>query len=104
MSMADKKYDRLQVAVAQIGARHHYAIPRMLEKAGCLAAFHTDANAVLGLGKWLTRLPVLGSRGPLKNLAQRNVAGVPRAKPFGRRKIPHIFANHIATFGRVAIY
>ena len=36
--------------VAQIGARHHYAIPRMLEKSGHLSAFHTDANAVKGLG------------------------------------------------------
>ena len=69
-----------QVLVSQIGARHHYAIPRMLEKVGCLAAFHTDANAVKGLGKWLTRVPALGSRGPLKNLGQRTLNGVPYAK------------------------
>lgn len=80
MSIADMHYDQPQVAVAQIGARHHYAIPRILEKAGCLAAFHTDANAVKGLGKWLSSVPVLGSRGRLKNLAQRTVTGVPRAK------------------------
>ena len=55
--------------VAQIGARHHYAIPRMLEKSGHLQSFHTDANAVKGLGKWLTRLPVFGPVAVSKTLA-----------------------------------
>lgn len=72
--------ERPQVMVAQIGARHHYAVPRMLEKSGHLAAFHTDANAVLGLGKWLSKMPVIGSRGAIKNLGQRTLTGVPREK------------------------
>ena len=80
MSSVDKHSTKPQVMVAQIGARHHYAIPRMLEKSGHLQSFHTDANAVKGLGKWLTMVPVLGSRGPIKNLGQRSLAGVPYAK------------------------
>ena len=80
MSSVDKHSTKPQVMVAQIGARHHYAIPRMLEKGGHLQSFHTDANAVKGLGKWLSAVPVLGSRGPIKNLGQRSLAGVPYAK------------------------
>ena len=80
MSSSDSINKPPQVMVAQIGARHHYAIPRMLEKSGHLSAFHTDANAVKGLGKWLTKVPVLGARGSLKNLGQRTLTGVPRAK------------------------
>ena len=66
--------------VAQIGARHHYAIPRMLEKNEHLSAFHTDANAVKGLGKWLTKVPGLRASGSFKNLAQRKMLGVPGSK------------------------
>ena len=53
MSSIDNHSMPPQVMVAQIGARHHYAIPRMLEKSGHLQSFHTDANAVKGLGEWL---------------------------------------------------
>jgi glycosyltransferase involved in cell wall biosynthesis len=80
MSSVDKHSTALQVMVAQIGARHHYAIPRMLEKRGHLVAFYTDANAVKGLGRWLSVVPVLGSCGPIKNLGQRSLSGVPYAK------------------------
>ena len=69
-----------QVMVAQIGARHHYAIPRMLEKGGHLQSFHTDSNAVKGLGKWLAMVPGLRASGSFKNLAQRKMVGVPGSK------------------------
>jgi glycosyltransferase involved in cell wall biosynthesis len=80
MSSSEKHSLAPQVMVAQIGARHHYAIPRMLEESGHLSAFHTDANAVKGLGKWLSKMPVIGSRGAFKNLGQRTLTGVPRSK------------------------
>ena len=80
MSSSDSIAKPPQVMVAQIGARHHYAIPRMLEKSGQLKAFHTDANAVKGLGRLLAALPILKSRGSLKNLAQRRPQGVPLSK------------------------
>ena len=72
--------DAPQVTVAQIGARHHYAVPRMLENAGHLAGFYTDANAVVGLGRLLTSIPVLRSRGVFNKLTQRKLEGVPLSK------------------------
>ena len=80
MSSNDNHSVSPQVMVAQIGARHHYAIPRMLEKSGHLQSFHTDANAVKGLGRLLAALPILNSRGSLKNLSQRRPQGVPLSK------------------------
>ena len=80
MSSSDSINKPPQVMVAQIGARHHYAIPRMLEKNEHLSAFHTDANAVKGLGKWLTKVPGLRASGSFKNLAQRKMVGVPGSK------------------------
>src|SRR5258706_1426150 len=64
-----------------MGARHHYAIPRMLERAGMLEALYTDSCAVRGLGRWLTKLiPRCLHRGPIGGLAQRQVVGVPKGK------------------------
>jgi len=80
MSSVDKHSAKPQVMVAQIGARHHYAIPRMLEKSGHLQSFHTDASAAKGLGRLLAALPILNSRGSLKNLSQRRPQGVPLSK------------------------
>ena len=70
----------MKVTVVQIGARHHYAVPRMLEQAGTLAGFHTDAVGVMGLGRWLPRVPGLRGDAALKKLGQRIPRGVPRAK------------------------
>jgi glycosyltransferase involved in cell wall biosynthesis len=69
-----------QVVVVQIGARHHYAIPRMLEKSGHLAVFHTDANGVMGRGHWLRMVRGLRSRGRIGKLVQRIPEGVPIGK------------------------
>jgi glycosyltransferase involved in cell wall biosynthesis len=68
------------VIVAQIGARHDYAVPRMLEGAGRLQAFYTDANGLTGLGAWLRRLPVVRNRGRIAKLVGRIPRGVPAAK------------------------
>lgn len=35
----------LPYAVLQPGARHHYAVPALLARAGGLAAFYTDIHA-----------------------------------------------------------
>ena len=70
----------MNVIVVQIGARHHYAVPRMLERAGVLAAFHTDAIGVMGLGRWLPRVPGIGGDAALRKLGQRVPHGVPLAR------------------------
>lgn len=41
----------LRVLVCQHGARHRYAIPRMLESAGVLSAFYTDSSGASLMGK-----------------------------------------------------
>lgn len=56
----------MQVIVCQIGARHRYAVPRMLEEEGCLAAFYCDgcaANPIIKHG-WLMQrfFPRVGER------------------------------------------
>jgi glycosyltransferase involved in cell wall biosynthesis len=58
----------------QIGARHNYAVPRILEKAGMLEFFYTDLVGNAGFGKILSRgksLPIVGNR--LQLLASRQV-------------------------------
>ncbi|MGB1937545.1 MAG: glycosyltransferase family 4 protein [Akkermansiaceae bacterium] len=80
MSGEDNKCVPPRVVVAQIGARHHYAVPRMLEKSGHLTAFYTDANAVRGLGRLLTSIPLLRSRGAFNKLSQRKLDGVAPGK------------------------
>ena len=70
-----------RVLVCQHGARHRYAIPRMLEEAGMLAAFYTDSSSASFMGHVST---VLGSSAPIlmRRLAGRKINGVPTDKVF----------------------
>lgn len=71
----------MKLIVAQIGARHHYAVPRMLAKADCLEAFYTDACASHGFGRVCdTVLPRSLKRGLVGSLVQRRIDGVPQRK------------------------
>ncbi|HTD66098.1 MAG TPA: hypothetical protein VK846_06150, partial [Candidatus Limnocylindria bacterium] len=71
----------MKFIVAQIGARHHYAIPRMLEQSGCLESLYTATCANRGFGRVCdTVLPTGLRRGPIKTLLQRRIQGVPRSK------------------------
>lgn len=64
---------KLFIAV-QIGARHSYAVPSILEKAGILETFYTDAVGNAGLeGKVLNLIPKSLVRSPLENLSGRNL-------------------------------
>jgi len=77
----DREICRPQVLACQHGARHRYAIPRILEKAGMLAAFYTDSSAQSTLGKCavLCRPP---APAVIKRLAGRKINGVPKNKVF----------------------
>ena len=67
----------MKIIVAQIGARHHYAIPRMLANKGCLEALYTDASANRGFGRMCDALlPVTMRRGRIKTLLERRIRGV----------------------------
>jgi len=70
-----------QVLVCQHGARHRYAVPRMLEADDMLTALYTDSSALSMLGACAA---FFGKYAPaaLKRLANRKINGVPRQKIF----------------------
>jgi glycosyltransferase involved in cell wall biosynthesis len=67
--------------VAQIGARMHYAVPRILEQAGILGALHTDVVATKGWPALMARA-IPGSRriAGIRRLLGRIPRGVPSKK------------------------
>ena len=79
--MEKLKNRKPRVLVCQHGARRRYAVPRMLEQAGMLAALYTDSSAHSILGKCAA---LFGTRAPqvMKRLAGRKIRGVPRDKIF----------------------
>lgn len=69
------------VVVAQVGARRHYAVPRIYQQAGMLARLYTDICAVKGWPRlanscWPTRVRPAGVR----RLLGRVPYGIPREK------------------------
>lgn len=70
-----------RILVAQIGARRHYAIPSILERAGLLASFHTDLTASASWLRLIHRLlPGRVTPGGLKRLLARRMETVPSSK------------------------
>lgn len=70
-----------QVLVCQHGARHRYAVPRILEESGMLAALYTDSSEFSCLG---TIAKLLGELAPkrIRRLANRRIVSIPRKKIF----------------------
>ena len=68
-----------KVLVCQHGARHRYAIPRMLNEAGLLSAFYTDSSEESHVGKIVK---FIGAFAPYhwRKIARWNILGVPREK------------------------
>lgn len=79
--MIENEEEKPQVLACQHGARRRYAVPRMLERAGMLAAFYTDSSAHSPLGKCAS---LFGRRAPeaMRRLAGREITGVPEDKIF----------------------
>jgi glycosyltransferase involved in cell wall biosynthesis len=67
----------MSVIVAQLGARMHYAVPRILDRAGLLERLYTDICARKGWPRWLGLLP--GALRPAR--LQRLLARVPEGIP-----------------------
>jgi hypothetical protein len=66
------------ILVAQLGARMHYAVPRIFHRAGMLGHFYTDICAARGWPRLLSLVPS-GLRPPvLKRLLGRVPKGLPR--------------------------
>ncbi len=70
----------MKFAVAQLGARMHYAVPEILESAGALERLYTD----LYLGPWTRRalgpLTALPGGGGLRALLGRHCAALPEGR------------------------
>ncbi len=83
----------MKIAVFQMGARMHYAIPRIFHEAGFLHRFYTDICATKGWPRLLKFIPpkLLPSFG--KRLASRVPYGVPRnkIKTFGTFGLQYAF-------------
>lgn len=65
------------VVVSQLGARMHYAVPRIFASAERLAHFYTDICATKGWPRIVTSLPSAMFPAPVKRLAGRRPNGVP---------------------------
>lgn len=73
-----------RVAVAQIGARRHYAVPCALYRSGMLEVLFTDACANISPWSWMkTLMPGIGAPGALHSLLNRIVPEIPESKIVG---------------------
>lgn len=68
------------VVVSQLGARMHYAVPRMLHEAGRLEWLYTDICAVKGWPRAVAAVPDRLLPSSLRRLTGRIPNGVPREK------------------------
>lgn len=68
------------IIVAQLGARMHYAVPRMLHSAGMLDHFYTDICAVKGWPRFIKYVPKCLQSDGLKRLMGRHPKGIPPEK------------------------
>jgi hypothetical protein len=66
-----------KVVVSQLGARMHYAVPRIFASEGRLAHFYTDICATKGWPRLVTSFPTAMFPAPIKRLAGRRPNGVP---------------------------
>ncbi len=81
-----------KVVVSQLGARMHYAVPRIFASVGRLAHFYTDICATKGWPRIVNSFPATLSPPPVKRLAGRLPSGVPTAlttvfSSFGLRSV-----------------
>lgn len=63
-----------------LGARRHYAVPRILHQAGLLACFYTDVVATQGWPRWLRSTPDSLLPQSLQRLKNRVPAGIPMSR------------------------
>ncbi len=80
----------LRFAVAQLGARRHYAVPRALESCGALGTFFTDTCAN---GRWFAAM-----RKYLPTCARPRLL-----RKFLDRVVPDLESNKIQCFHRLAV-
>jgi len=70
----------MSIVVAQLGARMHYAVPRILDRAGLLEHFYTDICANKGWPRWLSLLPRRLRPTRVQRLLSRVPEGIPASR------------------------
>lgn len=70
----------MNLAVAQLGARMHFAVPRNLEQRGMLVHLFTDFSAATGLLSLLQIIPHSARPPTLQRLLSRKPDGIPPSK------------------------
>ena len=70
----------MSVVVSQMGARMHYAVPRILHEAGALERLYTDICAVQGFPRLLAGVPRDWQPSAMRRLLGRVPAGLPRSR------------------------
>ncbi len=70
----------MSVVVAQLGARMHYAVPRILDRAGLLERLYTDICARKGWPRLLGLLPRALCPARIQRLMSRVPEGIPAAR------------------------
>lgn len=81
--MKNEKQQNMKVLVCQRGARHRFAVPRLLHEAGMLSALYTDSCRYSRLGKIADGLSCMGVKPrALAALAARNPIGIPARRAY----------------------
>ena len=70
----------MKVVVAQLGARMHYAVPRIFAEASRLKMFFTEISIPKSVAVALSRLPGFLNRGSFRRLSTRQASDVPRRR------------------------
>lgn len=70
----------MKFAVAQLGARMHYAVPRQLHRFGMLARLYTDICSVKGWPRLANAVPTRFRPVALRRLVDRQPSGVPATR------------------------
>ncbi len=70
----------MNYTVAQLGARMHYAVPRLLQERGKLERFYTDLYAEAGWPQALRLLPQRVRPAGVRRLLARKPEGLPRSR------------------------
>src|SRR4051812_18341133 len=84
----------MRFVVAQVGARMHYAVPRILHEAGMLEKLYTDICAVKGWPSLLHVVPQRFRSGGMRRLLGRVPHGVPASRTRAFTSFGHRYARN----------
>lgn len=80
------------ISIMMFGARRHYAVPRILNRAGLLNCFYTDILATQGWPRVLARMPTKLLTSGMRRLKERNPVDIPDSRI---QSFPWFGAGHV---------